>query len=108
MPTLSGMRFAICNEIFEGWKLEDTFAYASRLGYAGVEIAPFTIANRATDISPAERQRIRAEAARNKVQITALHWVLAKTEGFHLTHPDAGVRERTADYIIELVRLASD
>ena len=44
------MKFAICNEIFQGWKLEDTFAYAARLGYAGVEIAPFTLANSVTDI----------------------------------------------------------
>ena len=34
------MKFAICNEIFRGWSLEDTFAYAAKAGYAAVEIAP--------------------------------------------------------------------
>ena len=47
------MKFAICNEIFQGWKIEDTLAYAAKVGYAGVEIAPFTLANSVTDISAA-------------------------------------------------------
>jgi sugar phosphate isomerase/epimerase len=38
------MKFAICNEIFQGWKLEAIFEYAAKLGYNGVEIAPFTLA----------------------------------------------------------------
>ena len=33
--TLGGMKFAICNEIFKGWKLDETLAYAARLGYHG-------------------------------------------------------------------------
>jgi sugar phosphate isomerase/epimerase len=33
------VKFAICNEIYKDWKLEDTFAHAARMGYAGVEIA---------------------------------------------------------------------
>ena len=53
MASLARMKFAICNEIFQGWKLEDTLACAARLGYAGVEIAPFTLANSVTDISAA-------------------------------------------------------
>jgi sugar phosphate isomerase/epimerase len=45
------MKFGICNEIYRGWKIEDTLAHAARLGYHGVEIAPFTLANSVTDIS---------------------------------------------------------
>ena len=33
------MKFGICNEIFQGWKIEDTFAYAAKAGYDAVEIA---------------------------------------------------------------------
>ena len=46
--TLSAMKFAICNEIFQGWKIEAVFEYAAKLGYDGVEIAPFTIADSVT------------------------------------------------------------
>ena len=53
------MKFAICNEIFQGWKLEDTLAYAAQAGYDAVEIAPFTIAKYVTEIAATDRQRIR-------------------------------------------------
>ena len=39
-PHLRRMKFGICNEIFQGWSLEDTFAYAAKAGYDLVEIAP--------------------------------------------------------------------
>ncbi|MBI2927742.1 MAG: sugar phosphate isomerase/epimerase [Verrucomicrobia bacterium] len=97
------MKFAICNEIFQGWKIEDTFAYAAKAGYDAVEIAPFTIANYVTEIPKAERQRIREVAARAGIAISGIHWVLVKAEGMYLTHPDAAARARTARYFGELV-----
>jgi sugar phosphate isomerase/epimerase len=102
------MRFAICNEIFKGWKLEDTFAYAAKTGYDAVEIAPFTIANSVTDISARERKAIRAAAERNGIKIAGIHWVLVKPEGLYINHPDAAIRERTADYFCELVDFCAD
>src|SRR5207248_10804023 len=33
---------------------------------------------------------------------------LAKTEGLHLTSPDEAVRQRTADYLVELARACRD
>ena len=42
------------------------------------------------------------------MQIIGLHWLLAKTEGFHLTSPDAAVRKRTGEYLAELARAAAD
>lgn len=102
------MKFAICNEIFQGWTLPDTFAYARRAGYDAVEIAPFTVADRVTSVSPAQRAGIRAEAGKAGVEISGIHWVLAHTEGFHLTHPDPEVRERTAVYLVDLVDFCAD
>lgn len=105
---LPGMKFGICNEIFQGWKIEDTFTYARRAGYDAVEIAPFTISKYVTDISAAERVRIRDLAARADIAISGLHWVLAQTEGLHLTNPDAAVRQRTARYLAALVECCAD
>ena len=45
------MKIAICNEMFEDWKIEDVFTYAAELGYEAVEIAPFTLADSVLDIS---------------------------------------------------------
>ena len=102
------MKFAICNEIYQGWKLEDTFAHAAKLGYAGVEIAPFTLANSVNEISLAERQRIRALAAQNKIEIVGLHWLLVKPEGLYLNHTDAAIRTHTSKYFVELVECCAD
>ena len=102
------MKFGICNEIFQGWSLDDTFDYAKRTGYDLVEIAPFTIAKSVTSISAAERVRIRDSAARAGVGISGLHWVLVQAEGMYLTPPEAEVRSRTSAYFSELVKCAAD
>jgi sugar phosphate isomerase/epimerase len=73
-----------------------------------VEIAPFTVAKSVTDISAAERIRIRDSAARAGVGISGLHWVLVQAEGMYLTHPDASVRERTGRYFVDLVDCCAD
>jgi len=102
------MKYAICNETFLDWPLDRGFAFAAECGYQGVEIAPFTLAARAGDVSQAQRQEIRREAQAAGLEVVGLHWLLAKTEGFHLTSPDAEVRQRTADYLVELAVLCGD
>jgi sugar phosphate isomerase/epimerase len=102
------MQFAICNEIFQEWRLEDAFAYAAKAGYDLVEIAPFTIARYVTEISGAQRRTIREAAAEAGIGISGLHWVLAQAEGMYLTHPDSSVRGRTAQYFIDLVDCCAD
>src|SRR5688500_4414595 len=102
------MKFAICNEIFQGWTLEDTFSFAAKTGYDAVEIAPFTIAKSVLDISADKRAEIKALAARHHIAISGIHWVLVQTEGLHLTHPDDAVRQRTAEYFTALVDFCAD
>ncbi|HEX8295424.1 MAG TPA: sugar phosphate isomerase/epimerase [Chthoniobacteraceae bacterium] len=102
------MKFGICNEIFQEWSLDDTFTYAAKAGYDLVEIAPFTIAKYVTEISAAERTRIKDSAARAGIGISGLHWVLVQAEGMYLTAPDPAVRQRTAAYFVELVHCCAD
>jgi sugar phosphate isomerase/epimerase len=102
------MKFAICNEIFKDWKLEDAMAYAARAGYAAFEIAPFTLANSVTEIPAAERRSIRDAAARNQIEIAGIHWVLVKPEGLYVNHTDAAIRARTAKYFCDLVDFGAD
>jgi sugar phosphate isomerase/epimerase len=102
------MKFGICNEIFQGWKIEAAMEYARKAGYDGLEIAPFTLAPLVTDISRVHRREIRDAAARAGIEILGLHWLLARTEGMHLSNPDSGVRGRTAVYLCELVRCCAD
>lgn len=101
-------RFAICNETFENWPHERVVEFVAECGYTGLEIAPFTFATNVTEISAARRTELRSQAERAGLQILGLHWLLAKTEGFHLTTPDADVRRKTADYLGELARFCAD
>ncbi|MBC7288102.1 MAG: sugar phosphate isomerase/epimerase, partial [Armatimonadetes bacterium] len=57
-----------------------------------------------TEITTQERERLRTLARENGVEIAAIHWVLAKTEGFHVTHPDPAVRRKTIGYLRALVQ----
>lgn len=102
------MKFAICQELFEGWDWERQCAFIAQTGYSGVEVAPFTLASRPRDVSAARRKELRETAQRHGLQIIGLHWLLAKTEGLHLTSPDRAVRQRTTDYIRELADLCGD
>ena len=102
------MKFAICNETFQDWPFERAFAFARECGYTGIEIAPFTMAADAKDISATQRELVRQQAADADLQVLGLHWLLAKTEGYHLTTPDVAVRRKTADYLGELARLCRD
>jgi sugar phosphate isomerase/epimerase len=102
------MRFAICNETFQDWPFEKAFAFARELGYTGIEIAPFTMATSAYDISPAKREEVKRQAEEADLEVVGLHWLLAKTSGYYLTTPDDAVRTKTADYLAELTRLCRD
>lgn len=102
------IKFAICNEIFQGWQLEDAFAFIKDVGYEGVEIAPFTLAERVEQISPEERKRIRQLAEKFGLEIVGLHWLLVSPSGLHLTAPDDSIRKRTKDYFRELICFCSD
>ena len=86
--------FAICNETFVDWPLERACGFAAECGYTGLEIAPFTLAPLATDLSAARRGEIRRVVESAGLKVIGLHWLLAKTDGFHATHPDIGVRRR--------------
>jgi sugar phosphate isomerase/epimerase len=61
-----------------------------------------------TDVSAAERAELKRQAADAGVEILGLHWLLARTEGFHLTSPDAAVRRRTAAYLVSLAEACRD
>jgi sugar phosphate isomerase/epimerase len=102
------MNYAICNETFEGWDHARVCRFIAELGYTGLEVAPYTLARRITDVTPEHRRELRRQAEASGVQIIGLHWLLAKTEGFHLTADDKATRQRTAEYLVELARCCRD
>jgi len=102
------MKFAICNEMFVDQPFPEAFAIARECGYTGIELAPFTMGSDATSISAAKRKEVALQAAAAELEVVGLHWLLAKTEGYYLTSPDAEVRKKTTEYFRELTRLCAD
>ena len=102
------MKFAMCNEFCQGWSVDDALRLAAEVGYDGVEIAPFTLADDARAVSTAERERLRRSAADRGVAIIGLHWLLVKPPGLSITGPDAAVRRQTLEYLEALVDLCAD
>jgi sugar phosphate isomerase/epimerase len=102
------VHYAICNETFERWEFERVCKLVAGFGYEGVEIAPYTLAPRVTDLSADRRRELRGQAESQGLRIIGLHWLLAGTERLHVTSPDSGVRRNTADYLVELARCCRD
>lgn len=102
------MQYAICNETFQDWPFDKAFAFARDCGYTGIEFAPYTMNKNACEISAEQRREVRGQAADAGLEVIGLHWLLAFTEGYYLTSPEADVRQRTAGYLCELARLCRD
>ena len=102
------MKFAICNEMFEGWEFGRVCEAANSAGYCGVELAPFTLGKPANEITPRERKALREAARAWGVEISSTHWLLAHTTGLHINSPDSAVRKRTIEYLVHLIHLSAD
>lgn len=107
------MRYAFCNEMFADQPPGEVWPALRALGYTGVEIAPFTLLPGAApfdvrNVPATARLEMKQQAADAGLEVVGLHWLLAKTEGFHLTSADASVRRHTAEYLAELARLCGE
>ncbi len=102
------MKFAICQELFVDWDWERQCRFIAETGYTGVEVAPFALAAHPSDISTEQRAHLRRVATDHGLEIIGLHWLLAKTEGLHLTTSDTATRARTIAYLNELTDLCGD
>jgi len=102
------MKFALCNEMFEGRPMAEVCSTARRLGYHGIEIAPFTLAPSADEITAGQRKEARSAIEDNGLETVGLHWLFAGPTGLHMTTNDDKIRGRTRDYLSCLLDLCSD
>ena len=102
------MRIALCNEVLAGMPLQRQCEYAARLGYDGMEIAPFTLNASPEKISTADAATTRSIVEASGLVVTGLHWLLVKPEGLSLTDPDASVRNRTLEVMVHLIGLCAE
>ncbi len=107
------MKFAICNELFysedqERWTIPSQFAAAAELGFDGLEIAPFTLADHVAKITDEQKEEIIKASEESGLEVAGIHWLLLGPQGMHVTSPDEAVREATACYMQDLVRFGID
>jgi D-psicose/D-tagatose/L-ribulose 3-epimerase len=107
---MSGFRFrhAMCNEAFESRPFHATCKSLCRIGYTGIEIAPFTLAEDPADLSPVQRREYRRIIEGSGLAFVGLHWLLASPPGLHVSTPDRALRERSWRHVLHLLDLCAD
>ena len=100
-------RFAICNETYGDWPMDNALADIRAAGYEGVEIAPFTLHHDPRVLTEKDAAAVGEQVRGHGLEVVGLHWLLVKPEGMHLTTPDDDVRQRTAAFVQHLARLCA-
>lgn len=96
------IQFAICNETFRNHDFIGTCAAAARHGYTGLEVAPFTLGH-VESLTEKDASALGNVVRDHGLEMIGFHWLLAKTEGYHLTHPDPAIHQRTFEYSRRLI-----
>jgi D-psicose/D-tagatose/L-ribulose 3-epimerase len=101
-------RHAICNEAFEKWDFAESCRTMKRLGYEGIEIAPFTLAADPLDLNHIRRRDLRDIIVSEGLDFVGLHWLMVSPKTWHVTTPDENLRRASWHYVRNLVDLCAD
>jgi D-psicose/D-tagatose/L-ribulose 3-epimerase len=101
-------RHSICNEAFEKWPFADACRAIRKIGYTGIEIAPFTLAEKPSDVTAAARKEFAGVMQSEGLTFVGLHWLMVSPAGLHVTSPDAELRGRGWQHIRDLIDLCAD
>ncbi len=102
------MPYLLCNEVVRDLEFAAQCDLAARLGFDGIELAPFTLGPEPHRLPPERVAAVRHAVADAGLRVGALHWLLVAPEGLSITSADAGVRRATLDVIDGLVTLAAE
>ena len=98
---------ALCNEVLHPLPFAQQCKAAAELGYMGLEVAPFTLAEDPMQLSDAQAREFARIAADHGVVISGLHWLLVAPSGLSMVSPDAALRSRTVDVMKRMVELCA-
>ena len=102
------MRIALCNEVIAPMPFPAQCEYAAKLGYDGLEVAPYTLSEEPQRMGAAQIAAARAAAEDAGIAVTGLHWLLVKPAGLSITSRDDAVRRRTVDAMLALIDLCAE
>lgn len=101
-------RQAICNEVYEKRPLKDVCRSIREIGYDGIEIAPFTLAEEPLKITASQRREYRDTIQSEGLGYVGLHWLMVSPKGLHVTTPGRDLRARSWAHIDHLIDLCAD
>jgi D-psicose/D-tagatose/L-ribulose 3-epimerase len=101
------MKFSLCNEVIAGLEFAAQCDMAAKLGYMGLEVAPFTLDDQPHLLSPTQAAVYRREAEAAGIAITGLHWLLITPKGLSITTADVALRGQTIDVLERLIGLCA-
>ena len=101
------MRIALCNEVIAPMPFPRQCEYAAKLGYDGLEIAPYTLSDEPQRMGAAQIAAARSAAEDCGVAVTGLHWLLVKPAGLSISSKDDAIRKRTIDVMFALIDLCA-
>ncbi len=102
------VRLSLCNEVIREVAFERQCELAAELGYAGLEIAPFTFGDEARRMPASRRSEIRRACADAGIAVSGLHWLLAAPAGLSITSEDRKVWQRSVDVLVASVDLCAE
>jgi sugar phosphate isomerase/epimerase len=102
------MRIALCNEVIAPMPFPAQCEYAAKLGYDGLEIAPYTLSEEPHRMGAAQIAAARAAAEDAGVAVTGLHWLLIKPGGLSISTKDEAIRKKTIDVMLALIDLCAE
>ena len=101
------MRIALCNEVIAPMPFPAQCEYAAKLGYDGLEIAPYTLSEEPHRMGVAQVAAARAAADDAGVAVTGLHWLLVRPAGLSISTKDEAIRKKTVDVMLTLIDLCA-
>lgn len=101
-------RHATCNEAFKDWDFTEACRTIRKIGYTGIEIAPFTLAEDPATLTADQRLEFRRIIEGEGLTFVGLHWIMVSPKGLHVTTADDAVRARSWQHIRTLIDLCAD
>lgn len=101
------MKLSLCNEVLAPLPFAEQCRVARALGYAGLEVAPYTVCDDPEAMTLQQARALRQVAADHGLVISGLHWLLVKPQGLSITDPDPAVRARTVAFMRHLCELCA-
>jgi len=102
------VKLSLCNEVIRELPFERQCALAARLGYRGLELAPFTLGDDAWRMPASRRAQIRRACSDAGLEVSGLHWLLAAPAGLSITTADRTIWRQSVDVLQASVDLCAE